>query len=99
MATSRVTSKELYARKQIAIRKLLLDEKGGIRRDARPLIADFRRFCQAGPKATLVKYSPDRGGIDPIATVVAATRREIWDRYFSMLMIDPQEIADTREDD
>lgn len=86
-----------YQRRQLAIRRLLLDGRGGLNADARILVADFRRFCHADRE--LLKYSPVSGMVDPIATAAAAARREVFDRYFRLLMIDAQAVYTAKDDE
>ena len=85
-----------YSRKQLAIRRLLLDGKGRLNADAIILVADLRRFCHADGAPTL-KYSPQTGTIDPIASIAAAARREVFDRYMRLLLVDKVEIENLRD--
>lgn len=83
-----------YARRQLALRRLLLDGKGQLSRDACALVADFRNFCH-GDKP-LLQYSSVSGAIDPTATVAAAARREVFDRYVKMLHVEIPTILQAR---
>lgn len=75
---------ELYARKRVAIRKLLLKD-GMLTRDARLLLADMRKFCKADNQGGL---QHGQLGIDVNATIAAVARREVFDRYVRMLNLD-----------
>ena len=86
-----------YSRRQLAIRRLLLDGRGGLNADARILVADFRRFCHADRE--LLKYSPVSGMVDPVATAAAAARREVFDRYFRLLMLDAQAVYSAKDEE
>lgn len=81
-----------FARKQVALRQLCLDGRGQLNPNARRILADLRRFCKADNTAGL-QYSPASGMVDPIATAAAAARREVFDRYARMLLLDQQTIV------
>lgn len=87
-----------FSRKQLAIRRLLLDGKGHLNRDARVLVQDFRRFCKADGSPQII-YSPQSGNIDSNATLVVAARREVFDRYIRMLLLDVGELTNLREEE
>lgn len=86
-----------YKDKQIALRRLLLDGRGELNNEARILVADMRAFCQADGRP-VIKYSPQTGVIDPVATAVAAARREVYDRYRRMLNLDDYVDINLRDD-
>lgn len=90
-----------YRDRQIAIRRLLLDARGKLNPDARVLAVELRKLC--GPSAavsfsSLLQYDKD-GAVDPIATVAAATRREVWDHFVRLLHLEPYEAANVSERD
>lgn len=81
------TAKERWSRRQLAIRRMLLDGRGELTADARVLVADMRTFCYADGKPA-IKFSPQTGTVDPIATACAVARREVFDRYMRLLLVD-----------
>lgn len=90
-----------YRSKQIAIRRLLLDPRGHLNRDARTLAVEFRRMC--GPNvgvsfSNITRYDSN-GAVDPIGTAQAAARREIWDHFVKLLHLEPNEAANLREEE
>lgn len=87
-----MSGSKTYAIKQVALRRLCLNAKGELNPDARRILADLRKFCKADNTAGL-QYSPVNGMIDPIATAAAAARREVFDRYARMLLLDQQTIV------
>jgi hypothetical protein len=87
-----------YKRKQIALRRILLDGKGRLNQDARVIVADLRAFCQADGRPVL-KYSPISGSVDPVATAAAVARREVYDRFRRMLNLDDYTEINLRDDD
>jgi hypothetical protein len=80
-----------YARKQVALRQLCLSG-GQLNANARVILSDLRKFCKADNTAGL-QYNPVSGLIDPIATAAAVARREVFDRYARMLLLDQQAIV------
>ena len=86
-----------YSRKQLAIRRILLDGRGELNRDAKVLVADFRRFCRADGQPLLI-YSPQSGNLDATATVAAAARREVFDRYLAMLCVDQAVVMNVKDE-
>ena len=90
-----------YRKRQIAVRRLLLDPRGLLNRDARVLAVELRKLC--GPStgvgfASLTAYDRE-GRVDPVATAQAATRREIWDHFVRLLHLEPFETANLREEE
>ena len=83
-----------YRRKQIAIRRLLLNQKGQLNPDARVLAVELKKLCGGA----LTQY--DRAGaVDPVATAAAAQRGEIWDHFVRLLHLEPYEAANLREEE
>lgn len=83
-----------YRRKQIAIRRLLLNQKGQLNPDARVLAVELKKLCGGA----LTQY--DRAGaVDPVATAAAAQRREVWDHFVRLLHLEPFEAANLREEE
>ena len=83
-----------YRRKQIAIRRLLLNQKGQLNPDARVLAVELKKLCGG----SLTQY--DRtGALDPVATAAAAQRREVWDHFVRLLHLEPYEAANLREEE
>ena len=66
-------SKANYSRKQLALRRLLTDGRGGLNADAKCLVADLRRFCKAG---RTTQYSAVTGAVDVNATMLALGGRK-----------------------
>lgn len=89
-------SKANYSRKQLALRRLLTDGRGGLNADAKCLVADLRRFCKAG---RTTQYSPVTGAVDVNATMLALGRQEVFERLERMLLVDKIEILTASEDD
>ena len=85
-------------RRQQALRKLLLDDKGRLTPNAAVVVSDMRRFCKADGSA-LIQYSPVSGTVDPVATAVAAARREVFDRYVRLLGLDVRVLTNMKDDD
>ena len=90
-----------YRDKQTSARRLLLDPRGQLNRDARVLAIELRRLC--GPSAgvafsSLTKYDA-AGRVDPIATAQAAARREVWDHFMRLVHLEPFETANLREEE
>lgn len=83
-----------YRRRQIAIRRLLLDPRGKLNRDARVLAVELKKLCGG----TITQYDRN-GAVDPIATAAAAQRREVWDHFLNLLHLEPFEAANLREEE
>lgn len=90
-----------YRKKQVAIRQLLLDPRGNLNPNAKVLAVELRKLCAPAPTvafSSLMQYDRD-GAVDPIATVAAAARREVWDHFVKLLHLEPYEAANLREED
>lgn len=83
-----------FRNKQIAIRRLLLDGRGHLNRDARVLAVELKKLCGG----SLTQYDRN-GAVDPIATAAAAQRREVWDHFMKLLHLEPYEAANLREEE
>lgn len=83
-----------FRNKQIAIRRLLLDGRGHLNRDARVLAVELKKLCGG----SLTQYDRN-GAVDPIATAAAAQRREVWDHFVRLLHLEPYEAANLREEE
>lgn len=83
-----------FRNKQIAIRRLLLDGRGHLNRDARVLAVELKKLCGGN----LTQYDRN-GAVDPIATAAAAQRREVWDHFVKILHLEPYEAANLREEE
>lgn len=83
-----------FRNKQIAIRRLLLDGRGHLNRDARVLAVELKKLCGG----SLTQYDRN-GAVDPIATAAAAQRREVWDHFVKLLHLEPYEVANLREEE
>lgn len=83
-----------YRRKQIAIRRLLLNQRGQLNPDARILAVELKKLCGGN----LTQYDRN-GAVDPIATAAAAQRREVWDYFVKLLHLEPFEAANLREEE
>lgn len=90
-----------YRAKQTAIRRLLLDPRGHLNRDARTLAVELRKLCgpNVGVSFSSITQYDRNGAIDPIGTVCAAARREIWDHFVKLLHLEPPEAANLREEE
>ncbi len=86
-----------FMRRQIAFRRLLLDGQGNLTRDGRVIAAYVRRLLGAAPGQHLTKLTPG-GGIDPVATVAAAQRREAWDALVRLVNLDAYTVSNIEED-
>lgn len=90
-----------YRKKQIAIRRLLLNAKGQLNPDGRVLAVELRKLCAPQPTvafSSLMQYDRN-GAVDPIATAAAAARREVWDHFVKLLHLEPYETANLREEE
>lgn len=90
-----------YRKRQVAVRRLLLDQRGGLNRDARVLAVELRKLCAPSPTvafSSITQYDKE-GRVDPIGTAQAATRREIWDHFVKLLHLEPFEAANLREEE
>lgn len=85
-----------FVRRQLAFRRLLLDANGNLSRDGRVVVAELRRLLGAGPGQHLTKFGPT--GVDPVATVAAAQRREVWDSLVRLVNLDAYTVANIDED-
>lgn len=83
-----------YRNKQIAIRRLLLNQRGQLNPDARVLAVELKKLCGGN----LTQYDRN-GAVDPIATAAAAQRREVWDHFVRLLHLEPFEAANLREEE
>lgn len=88
----------LYARKQLALRQMLLNGRGELTANAKVIVADLRKFCHADGRPML-KYNPATGMLDDKATIAAAARREVFDRLERMLLVDRIHILTASEED
>lgn len=90
-----------YRVKQTAIRRLLLDPRGHLNRDARILAVELRKMCGPGAGVSFSNITQyDRAGaVDPIGTAQAAARREIWDHFVKLLHLEPPEAVNLREEE
>jgi hypothetical protein len=90
-----------YRTKQVAIRRLLLNTRGELNRDARALAVELRKLCGPSPSVSFSSITQyDRNGaVDPIGTAQAAARREIWDHFVKLLHLEPSEAANLREEE
>lgn len=87
-----------FHKRQLAARRLLLDSKGKLNRNAVPLAVMLRSLCAAAPTQALTQYDA-QGRIDPIATAAAAQRREIWDAFVKLLNLDQYEAVNLQEEE
>lgn len=82
---------------QVALRRMCLDGKGNLTRDARLLAVALKRFCRADRSSMM--FSPQTGMIDPVATAAAVARREVYDYLRRLLNLDDYVDVNLREDD
>jgi hypothetical protein len=85
----------LFLRRQIAARRLFLDGRGKLNRDAQTLAVYFRRLTAGGQ----LTHFDNEGRIDPVATVAAAQRREVWDAIVRLLNLEPYETENLRDEE
>ena len=89
---------ETLLRRQLAVRRLFLRD-GVLTNDARIFLFLMKRACHATRGTRLVGMD-DTGKIDPIATVAAAARRELFDEFVQLLNLDDYTVTNiTREED
>jgi hypothetical protein len=81
---------------QLAARKLFLDGRGQLNTNARRVAADLKSYCRVGKPQLPVD---GEGRIDPIAVAVTAARRELWDRFVTILQLDAYTVANLRDDE
>jgi hypothetical protein len=86
-----------FARRQVALRRLLLDGQGNLKPEAKTVLVAFKHACHAGRGTRLTVAGPN--GVDPIGTVAAAARRELWDSFITMLNLDDYQAVNIREED
>lgn len=85
-----------FSRRQIALRRMLLNGRGELSPDGRMVAAHLKRLCHVGKPQLIV--SPQTGQIDPLATVAAAAKREIWEDFKRLLNLDPYTEVNLREE-
>lgn len=83
---------------KVSLRRLCLDGKGQLNRDARRVAVILRKFCKADGRAALV-YSPVTGSIDTTATACQAARREVYDLLKRLLQLDEYTDVNLRDDE
>lgn len=86
-----------FSRRQLALRRLLLDGQGNLKPDARVALFVFKRACHAGRGTRLTVIGPN--GVDPIGTVAAAARRELWDDFTTLLNLDDYQAVNLRDEE
>ncbi len=64
--------------------------------EARVVLKDLAKFCRAHTATTIV--SPVTRCVDPLATMQAEGRREVYNRILWHLKIDDADLLDTKED-
>lgn len=84
-----------YRRKQLAVRRLLLDARGNLNRDGKVLAAELRRVCNP---SSVLKYDRN-GAVDPIGTAAAAATRDVLDHFVKLLHLEPYEAVNLREEE
>lgn len=70
---------------------------GELSSSAELVLNDLRKFCR-GTSSTIV-VSPITGQVDPIASGVAAGRKEVWDRIIQNLHVSDADIYRIMEND
>ena len=88
-------SKANFRDQQVALRRMCLDGKGGLSRDARLIAIMLKRYCRADRSSLM--YSPQTGSIDPVATAAAVARREVYDHLRRLLNLDDYSEVNLRE--
>lgn len=69
---------------------------GELTPEARMVLKDLAKFCRAYEPTTIV--SPVTRCVDPLATMQAEGRREVYNRILWHLKIDDADLLDTKED-
>lgn len=59
------------------------------------VLADLQRFCFGN--APTIKYS-QQGAVDPLASVAAAARQEVWLRIINHLNLDDSQLLKLKEE-
>jgi hypothetical protein len=84
---------EKTLRRQIAVRQMFLDANGRLSRNGRVALFWLKYQCHARRADRLVVVGPN--GVDPIATVAAAARRELLDQIIELLNLDDYVVVNT----
>lgn len=87
-----------FSKRQVAIRRLCLNARGELNPDARRVAAHLKFLCHGPATGRLVRFSPS-GEVDPVATVAAAARREVWDELVKLLNLDPYQTTNLQDPD
>lgn len=87
-----------FSRRQLAVRRLLLDGRGQLSPDARVAVGAFKRACHAAGNQGLTVLMPN-GAVDPVGTVARAARREIWDHFVKLLNLDDYTVENLRDEE
>lgn len=91
-----VRVRERLRRRATAYQQCFLGDRGEPHRAGGLVLADLRRFCRA--TAPAVQMAPD-GRVDPLASMLAEGRREVWLRIAKHLNLTDREIHQLTEDE
>ena len=80
----------ILLKRRTAYRRLFLADDGSLSEDAKVVLGDLARFCNAMKPST--RLGPQ--GVDAGATLVGEGRREVWLRLQNMLHIDDRTTVD-----
>ncbi len=89
--------RERQAQRRLAARRMFFDGRGRLNRDGKLLVAYFKRFCRQNESPA--QYSPQSGMIDTAATQIAIGRQEVFKEFERLLLLDPVEVYNAREDE
>lgn len=85
-------ARDLYFRRQTAIRQILLGPDGKLTRNGRIALSAFKLFCFAHRSQQLTSLDA-QGRVDPVAIAQRAARREVWDKLMNLLNLDDYTVA------
>lgn len=80
----------ILLKRKSAYRRLFLDGNGQLTGEARVVLGDLARFCNANKSSTRLSAT----GIDVNATLIGEGRREVFLRLSNMLFLDERAIVD-----
>lgn len=77
--------------------RVCFQKDGELTPEAKVVLKDLAKFCRAYKPTTII--SPVTRCVDPLATMQAEGRREVYNRILWHLKIDDADLLDTKEDD
>lgn len=97
MTTNRRQVVQRLINKKVAYKRAMLGDDGELSDVGRAIMADLKVFCRGGQSTTMV--SPVSRTVDPLASMQAEGRREVYDRICQMLFLSDKVLADLNDDD